>query len=825
MSPLRCARSGQARRSAGRGFLGTTVAAALIGLTLPGVGWCADPPPQVASATEPIVARVVLNTEDRGDLFVARAADGDFLVKATDLASLGLTNLDGSTALVDGEPHVSLRSVQGLVFRFDERTAQLSITAEPRLLAASRLTLASSRSPVRLSAGTSAYLNYALTASGGASSGDARPGLATEAGWRSGNTLFLTDAITVERASGIRPVRLTSALSHEDPATLQRLVVGDFLVPGRDLSVGYRLAGVSISKAYSLDPYFIRFPTQSVRGSVAVPTELEVYIDGQRVRSERIRPGEFELSDIVSYGGARSVEVVLRDAFGRIQQLDYSFYFTEQPLQPGLHDYSYNLGTFRRNLGLTSGDYGSVAASAFHRYGFNRWLTLGARLDATRAVSNAGPTATVVLGSAGVLNVSVLGSRLDGRQGAAAALSYGYQARRWSAGMSLRAEDRDFAAVAERPLRTNRRREASLGASWRLGNRDTLSLNHSFLTTRPPASSAAPEPEDGQNIAALSARRVTSLTYTRPLVAGRASLISSISHVKQALNGSHNEVFLALNIPFGFTHSVGTNVRTGGGQTTGGVRLVKSQPRGEGLGYAIATDVAEDAQRTSRFASADVQYNAPSAVARAEYRRLSVGQGSDENYRLSLASNLSYVDGHLAAGRPVTGGFAVVKVGELAGVDVLVNGQPAARTGIGGRAYLPSLTPYYEETISLRPSTIPIDYSLAALNRKLVLPERGGALVDFPVTRIQAVAGVLKRQQPGGEAAPVQYAEGAIDVGGQPVLLQTGRGGEFYLENIPPGRYAAWVNVGQQRCAFELTIPPSTEALTELPPVLCTLQP
>ena len=98
----------------------------------------------------------------------------------------------------------------------------------------------------------------------------------------------------------------------------------------------------------------MRFPTQSLTGSVALPSDMEVYLDGQRIRTERLRPGEFELRDILAYGGARNVQVVLRDAFGRVEQLNYSLYFTDQPLQPGLHEYSYNFGAMRRQFGLQS---------------------------------------------------------------------------------------------------------------------------------------------------------------------------------------------------------------------------------------------------------------------------------------------------------------------------------------------------------------------------------------------------------------------------------------------------------------------------------------
>ena len=48
-----------------------------------------------------------------------------------------------------------------------------------------------------------------------------------------------------------------------------------------------------------------------------------------------------------------------------------------------------------------------------------------------------------------------------------------------------------------------------------------------------------------------------------------------------------------------------------------------------------------------------------------------------------------------------------------------------------------------------------------------------------------------------------------------------GKGGEFYLENAPPGRYRGTVGVPGRPCAFELTIPRSDEMLIELGGISC----
>ena len=404
-----------------------------------------------AAQGQTMVLSASLNTEAKGDIFIWRTQDLDFLVKVEDLKAMGFKEPAGIVLVLDGAPHVSLKSIRGVSFTFVEKTLALNISADPQLLLGQALDL---RSDQRIRGvipnDNSVFFNYALSASGGDSASGSNLGFAGELGWRFGDYLLLSDGSVTQAANGQRQfVRLMSSVTHDDRESLKRTVIGDFLTPSRELGSGVNLGGISISKLYGLDPYFIKFPTQSIRGTVALPSDLEVYLDGQRIRNEKIKPGEFELRDLLAYGGARNIQLVLRDAFGRVQQLSYSLYFSDQPLRQGLQEYSYNLGALRRNFGVQSNHYGPLAFSLFHRYGMSNTVTLGLRAEGRRSLFNAGPTATVVLGSAGVVNMALAGSSLEGRRGAAGSAVYNYQAKSWSLGFSLRRDWRSEEHTSE----------------------------------------------------------------------------------------------------------------------------------------------------------------------------------------------------------------------------------------------------------------------------------------------------------------------------------------------------------------------------------------
>lgn len=781
----------------------------------------------VAAAVEAMVLRVSLNTEDKGDLFVNRAPDGDFLVRAEDLRAMGFKEpLPGTATLLDGEPHVSLRSIPGVSYTFQERGLALALTVDPQLLPARTFrTREPGRARGLIPRENSGFFNYALNYAHSSAQLEPTWAFAGEAGWRHNDYLFVSDAATNQQPGGKRKlVRLMSSVTHDDRKNLQRWVAGDFFTQARELSNGANLGGLSISKVYGLNPYLIQFPTQSVSGRAALPSDLEVYMDGQRIRSERIRPGEFEVNDILAYGGARSVQLVVRDPFGRVQTVDYSFYFSDRSLQRGLHEYSYNVGAFRRGFGNDSNRYGPAAYSMFHRYGLSNSLTAGIRAEGSRDLFNGGFSATAILGPYGVLNLATAGSTVGGRRGGAGSAGYNYHSRSWNLGVTLRRDWGEYAVLGDPPLVTNRKYEGNVVLGYHLpGRSGALSLSHSAIGVYGGRTTSQATPAQPFNIAALEKRRVTSLSYSASLISGRASLTASLSHIKDTT--SRNEVFVGLIFFLEEDYSVTANFRREADRHNEFVQFTKNQPVGEGLGYFVAADRNSEASGSSMQVRSAVQYNAPAAILRGEYSIYSNQDGQRRNdRRLSLAGGAAYVGGEFALGRPVVDSFGIVKVGKLPDVRVFVAAQEMGKTNDQGKLFVPTLSAYHDNDISIAPESLPIEYQIAATSKKISPSLRSGVLVDFAATKVQGFTGTLKFQN-GGAAKVVAYHEVTLDADGKQVAFQTGKAGEFYLENLKPGTYAARAAIEGQPCTFNITIPHSSETFVELPELFCRPRP
>ncbi len=247
----------------------------------------------------------------------------------------------------------------------------------------------------------SAFLNYDIAYAGGNAAQHDVTSLATELGARVGDFLFLSDSTCSAWSADHKCVRLTTSLIHDDRATLVRAVAGDFSIGSGNLGTVVNMGGLSYSKLYNMDPYFIRYPQQSLSGQLKTPSEVDVYIDGQKVKTLRLPPGDFDLHNITQATGYRAVDLVIRDAFGREQRISAPYYSTDVSLKAGLHEYSYNVGALRENFGTESNDYGPLAFAGFHRYGVTDALTVGVRAEGKSGRFNGGPTASDRAGCGG----------------------------------------------------------------------------------------------------------------------------------------------------------------------------------------------------------------------------------------------------------------------------------------------------------------------------------------------------------------------------------------------------------------------------------------
>jgi outer membrane usher protein len=256
-----------------------------------------------------------------------------------------------------------------------------------------------------------------------------------------------------------------------------------------------------------------------------------------------------------------------------------------------------------------------------------------------------------------------------------------------------------------------------------------------------------------------------------------------------------------------------------GGGTSETVQFQKAQPVGEGLGYVIGVSRNSTAEDSSTQFAPSFQYNGRWATLRGYAQQLD-GAGSTTSYAMSVAGGIAWAGGLLAAGRPVTDSFGVVKVDELEGVRVLVNNEEIGRTGKDGRLFVPSLASFIDNQISIDVTTVPLEFTFPESVRVVSPAYRAGAAVDFQAKRQQAYSGKLKIRA-NGEVRAAEFFDVALDVDGTLLNFVTGREGEYYVEDLKEGRFKGRAASNGTRCVFEVDARPAKGLLTDLGETIC----
>lgn len=166
---------------------------------------------------------------------------------------------------------------------------------------------------------------------------------------------------------------------YDDLPRLQRYVAGDLLPQGRGFQGVQDIAGLSVERTYGLlDPQQNVAPRGGRSFTLERESTVEAFVNGRVVRTLRLQPGTYDVSDFPFVSGANDVDVVIQDSTGRREVLSFSIFIDRTQLAPGLSEYGAYLGVATNRLGDSISYDGGFAGSAFYRRGISENLTLGA---------------------------------------------------------------------------------------------------------------------------------------------------------------------------------------------------------------------------------------------------------------------------------------------------------------------------------------------------------------------------------------------------------------------------------------------------------------
>jgi outer membrane usher protein len=688
----------------------------------------------------------------------------------------------------------------GVTFQIDTISAAIRIYAEPGLLETSRFDM-SRRRPVEAvhSGSDSGFLNYGVFYDRIDDSGIESINIPIEVGFSSGNRLFLSSFSHTRRESSNQSVRLMSNLTVDSIDRQRQLIVGDFSTFTGVLGSGGIFGGLSIARNFSITPWFIRSPQLSISGIIETPSELEIYVGDRLVDTRRAAPGGFELLNVPNSGGAGDVTLVVRDVFGRESIYEHPFYLSTNLLRAGLHEYSYNLGFRRQKFGLESFEYGDLTFLGFHRIGVTDSLTMGLRGEASGDVQSFGAGVSFASEGFGEMAVSVSGSHDSLGWGYAGSLSYLYRGSYVSPRLELTGFSKKYATLNLSSNADKPRLAAAFGLGYRPIFSGSASIQYSVT----------------DNYLGQDTRRL-SLSYTRR-VFRTASLFIRASRIRSAEQS--DEIFAGITVPIGPGSSAGMNLVKNGQMRMATGYFSKNAPPDVGPGYRLQVDAVDDRLRgTTVNGNGMLMYRDSLGVLFAEYRH------TDQlnSYRLGASGALALIDRSLHLSRPIRDSYALVKVADIEGVNVRQSNQVVGVTNSKGEILVPNLISYYDNYLSIDARAIPVSYAISEVAQYVAPPLRGGVVVRFGVNKIQAFVGRLFVLSE-GKRVPAEYWGLQLDLPDAKVEALIGRNAEFYLENIPAGKWPARLFTSDRLCLFSLSVPQSDDTVVDMGDVTCEI--
>lgn len=751
-----------------------------------------------ATAGVPLMLEVTLNHTRQPQLLPFLLRDGRLHAGAATLRALGFAQ-----AAAQAHVPIPLDTVPGVQVRYESVAQRVSIDAPLSLLALDTTRIGrelDGRTPPTVDGSHGVLLNYDAYAS--RERGSSQLGATTElrafgigGGVLSHTALLRTWETRDPQAGASRSrqheaVRLETRWDLSFPAAAVTLTLGDTLSGFLDWSRPVRLGGLQIGRNYGLQPYRITTPTPAFLGEVAVPSEVELYVDGLRQYQGQLPTGPFELTTVPGISGAGTAQVVITDALGRTRTLDFPFYATQRLLAAGVSDWSLAAGRVREDYGLRSSAYREVVGSGNVRYGVSDRFTLEAHAEGGGGLRNAGIGGAWLPGMAGVFSTSHVRSTLGDLQGIQTRWAWNWQPGRLNLAFDsqrTRGAYRDIASLYG-PVPPRRSERALLG--WYGARAGSVNLSYLRLDRAEPG---------------IAPARFAGAFWSRTFDRGWSASLSLNQNLDDRTDRT---LYVGVLVPLGRDRQLSVAAqRYAQGQDLL-VDVVKPVPGDGGSGWRVQARAGDGGGGLAELGWLR------------DHGRLVVGARRFGEFQQAYAQAdgaLVWMGGGLFASRRIDDAFAVVTTDGLADVPVRLENRVVGRTDSRGRLLVTPLRAWERNRVGLDPMTLPADIRIEQVVQTTTPSDRAGTTVPFRLHRVRAALLVLHDADGlplplGAEVVGTGHVDGAAPI--------VGHDGETYVEGLDDDNRLR-VQFGADHCIVSFALPKDASTNPRIGPLRC----
>ncbi len=461
--------------------------------------------------------------------------------------------------------------------------------------------------------------------------------------------------------------------------------IGDVFTPSLGITSTSNLLGFKVGTERELTGDL--YPVPVIAGIADSRTTAEIYLNNERQRQLNLDQGPYSIEQGSMLTGLNSSSVVLKDQFGREQIIQSDFYFTSRALRQGASEWSLTGGLSR--FGSNGNDYRMLALAGFYRRGVSSFLTLGSSAQLMGKDANLGLDATIVMGTAGVLNLSSLVSQSDGQSALSYSAGYSFQTRNWSVNAQTQKRSADSWQLSDQ---------------WRGGSVITQSNLASVSYSHRPFQVGLSWSSNVYSSGAQNERLSLAGRYS-----GAKSTLSAQLYRDRDESGFY--VF--------YTRQFGARQRASVAFSDDHRSLALNGRAGR-INYGLGTS------DTGSYASAGLDFR----IGRFQ------AQSTTRDGRTSLTGryegSLWLGEGGALVGRTLNRSFALVEVADTSDAKLNANGSNQV-TNKSGYALFP-LSAYRTSNVGLDVSSLPLDAQVNERTQTTTPPRLFGSKVIFPIS-------------------------------------------------------------------------------------------
>ena len=740
--------------------------------------------------------------------------DGRFAAPASELRELGIRVPEDAT----GNELIALETIPSVSYIYDEakQSIALEITDEHRVPKSydARGEIEHVRARGSDYGSVFNYSVYAAASQDTKSSGDFLSFNGVNLSYESRllspmGVLSQTGIVGTTLADDKSNLRLETTYTFSDDENLLTWRAGDVLSGGLDWTRPVRLGGAQVQRTFSMRPDLVTTPLPAVSGSAAVPSTVDVFVNGVKSHSQQVAAGPFHIDNVPSISGAGTAQVVTTDAAGRQSVQTLSFYTSPELLTPGLYDFSMETGVARQGFGHSSFDYDTtLLGSASLRSGLTDWVTAEAHGEGGGGLFNIGAGLVARVGDLGIVTGALSGSTSDIGEGYQV---YGsFETRIGPVHLNARSQHaldnyQDLAALtgAKDPSYI---KFASLGSGAVLTNRviaravDSLTLSTpiEFDNSAISATFIRHEADEG------AITQLFTATYTRPLIYDANLSATGYVDIDDTKNIG---VYVGVSMPLGDNTSASGGISSRGGDVRPYAEVDKALLQDAGSwGWRIRDYEGHDGYRSGSVAHRTSSARMEATLAQ-EGSRI---RGSGE-----IEGSVAVLGGDVYFANRIDDAFAVVDA-HAPGVKVLRQNIAVGETGANGKILIPNVQAYQNNKISIDPLDLPLDAEISSTLEYVAPQYKSGVYIEFDVKQAKPGAIVILKGA-NGQYIPAG-SEVRLEGSDEPFLV--GYDGQAFIKGLEAVNVLHVLTPGHE-CSAQFSFAPTSDVQPTIGPEVC----